>query len=90
MNIPPNARIVSTDTQESPQVIKPENLRYHQHAYGLDRPVVMFGYSQSTGGYGAGTHDGMRDGASSGPLPTHFRGYCSLADWLAAGNTDPS
>jgi hypothetical protein len=31
----------------------------------------------------------MRDGAFGGGKLQFYRGYCSLTDWIAAGNKDP-
>lgn len=92
MNKPQNYRQKRTDGLEMPRVLAAENYRYHyMDAAGLVQPLVF--WSEPYGGtasYEAGTHDGMRDGASGGaPIQGWIRYYANLQDYLEAGNPDP-
>ena len=90
MNIPQTARIINDDSLVSkPRVLDPQFVYNHEAAWGIQGLVVMFGYSEGPAGYEAGTHDGIRDGAYAGGRSKFFRGYVGLADWIAAGNSDP-
>ena len=89
MKYPKNAKTRPTDARgESARIISDENVRYHDAAYGLKRPVVMAEMPVVTGGHNPGEHDGIRDGYAA-PNTSWLRVYASLEDWLAAGNEDP-
>lgn len=65
------------------------------HAHGFSpaeaaRGIVAVDFvAEATESYGAGTHDGMRDGAFSGSIRRIERAYYWRADWLAEGRPDP-
>lgn len=87
--IPENARTVSSDSAYKPRVLPNDCVWRHEAASGLARPVVVWDYSvQTAAGHAAGDHDGIRDGYHAGQY-RFMRMYCSLIDWLAAGNPDP-
>ena len=89
---PENYRTKETSSLELPRVLAAKDYRYHMYdAAGIAQPLVYWSepYGE-TAGYDAGTHDGMRDGMSGGAGPKGWtRIYCSLDDYLAAGNPDP-
>ncbi len=92
MNATENARTIPADSLVTRPIVltQDEIYRYGHHAaYGLPGLVVMFGLKDEPAGCEAGTHDGIRDGAYAGGRSKFFRGYVGLADWIAAGNSDP-
>lgn len=92
MNIPQNYRTSKTDSLEKPRVLDSSNYRYHyMNAGGLVQPLVFWSMPYGdTETSPTGTHDGIRDGFSSGAKPRGWtRYYCSLKDWLDAGNKYP-
>ena len=88
-NIPENSRAVPAQSGgDLVFIIKDENVGKHEAAAGLDKPVVLAQVSFCHGGHEPGDHDGIRDGYLA-PRMEYKRIYCSLADWLAAGNPHP-
>ena len=89
---PENYRTKATSSLELPRVVAAADYRYHMYdAAGIAQPLVFWSEPHGeTAGSAAGDHDGLRDGYSSGAAPRGWtRIYCSLADYLAAGNPDP-
>jgi hypothetical protein len=80
-------KTAAAQTTGEPWLLRPAKAGNHDLSWNW---YVVEEASTIVGQYQAGTHDGLRDGASSGRVTGRMRSYYKASDWLAAGRPLPA